>query len=313
MSNKTKIRIKMVILRLLILVTMFSVIGFALFAILTATGYGVNRYDETASLNATYFILTIVCLAFIPISVFLFKTLYKNLFVVEVLNVELPGCYYSRHNGFGQGLIDVNIGLVEPGNKYKSEDYISGTYEGIHFEQADVIINNEVREEKAFSDETSVKVYKHFRGRMIVMDSPVNVKKPVYLYSYEFEHRYKNQYMKLTSEEINDKVFGDVFDILVTEKGSAKKILDYKMKRALLTTYNKFYNMAVRFEDKKMYIAINTKEDSFDWKVSRGMNFRKEVEANRNQIYVIKDIIDILKGKDERLEIAEEQITQIEV
>ena len=81
-----------------------------------------------------------------------------------------------------------------------------------------------------------------------------------------------------------------------------KRILDETMKKALITTYNKFYNMAVRFEDKKMYIAINTKEDTFDWKVNRGMNFRKEVEANRNQIYVIKDIIDILKGKDEKLE-----------
>lgn len=292
----------MAILRMLILMIMLSVIGFAVFAILTAFKYGELKYDEATSLSPTYFILTIVCLILIPITICLFKTLYKNLFVVEVLAVELPGCYYSRHKGFGQGIIDANIGLVEPGNKYKSEDYLSGNYNGIHFEQADVIINNEVREEKAFSDEAEVKVYKHFRGRMIVMDSPVNVKKPIYLYSYEFEHRYKNQYVKLRTEEINDKVFGDVFDILVSEVGSAKRILDDKMKKALITTYNKFYNMAVRFEDKKMYIAINTKEDTFDWKVNRGMNFRKEVEANRNQIYVIKDIIDILKGKDEKLE-----------
>lgn len=294
MSRKTIIRLKMTGLMIIKIISVLAIIGFALFAILAAFKYGATKYDNDRSLDETYVGFAILCLALAPITAALFRSGYKKMFVEEVLQVELPGCYYSRNEGFGEGLINTSIGLVEPGNKYKSEDYLAGTYKEIHFEQSDVIINNEVREKKAFSNDTTVKVYKHFKGRMIVMDSPVSVKKPVYIYSYEFEHRYKGHYLKLRSEETGDKVFGEVFDVLVTEGGSAHSILTDKMKKALLTTYNKFYNMAVRFEDKKMYIAINTKEDSFDWKITRGFSFRKEVEANRNQIYVIKDIIDIL-------------------
>ena len=70
------------------------------------------------------------------------------------------------------------------------------------------------------------------------------------------------------------------------------------MKKALLATYNKYNNMAVHFQDKKMYIAINTKESAFDWRWTRGFSFKKEVAATRDQIYVIKDIVDALTSDD---------------
>lgn len=297
MNNKKKAKLQMMGLKSLLIFMGVSVIGFVVCFVKLVLSYGNYKvYDE--GIDVTYVGLTLLCLVAFVVLVLYFRTSYKKVFVSRLLEFELPGCCYSRYEGFGQGLIDSSIGLVEPGNKYKSEDYISGNYKGIHFEQADVLIQNEVREKSRFSDDTKIKVYKHFKGRMIVMDSPVNVKKPIYIYSYNFDHRYKGQHFTLTSVETKDKVFGDVFSVLVSAEGSSVSVLTDKMKNALLTTYNKFYNMAVRFEDKKMYIAINTKEDCFDWKITRGLNYRKEIETNRNQIYVIKDIIDILKGEE---------------
>ena len=70
------------------------------------------------------------------------------------------------------------------------------------------------------------------------------------------------------------------------------------MKKILLAAYNKYNKIAVHFQDKKMYIAINTKESTFDWRLTRGFSFKKEVEATRDQIYVIKDIVDALTSED---------------
>jgi len=90
------------------------------------------------------------------------------------------------------------------------------------------------------------------------------------------------------------------------------QVYDDKMKKALLTTYNKYNDMAVHFEESRMYIAINTKEDVFDWRWIRGLSFRKEIEANRNQIRVIKDIIDILDQQIENEKSSNIESKQIE-
>lgn len=292
---------------------MFGLIVLKLINVLTAIGaivgipYGlftmVVKSAEGES-DGTFILIGLVCLVVAFVSSIIFKFCYKKNIVANVIGLELPGCTWSASDGFGQGMIDSNIRLVEAGNRYKSEDMIHGSYKGYYYEQSDVSIENVVTERVGYgrNRHTKVRVFKHFKGRMIVLDSPVTVKKPVYVFSYKFEHRYGGMYDKLTSDETKDKVFGDLFDVKVQMGGSSKIVLDDKMKKALLTTYNKFDNMAVHFEEKKMYIAINTKESTFDWRWTRGFSFRKEVEAVRNQIYVIKDIVDIITSEDSDME-----------
>lgn len=312
MSRKTKARFLMLGLGILKIINWLTVVGAVVFGC-----YGfvkmVIKSAEGES-NGTFIVVAIVCLVVSLITGGLFKLLYKKCIVMDVLNQELQGCKWSANDGFGQGFIDSTIRLVEAGNRYKSEDMLIGEYKGCHFEQADVSINNVIYERVGYGRyrHTKVRVYKHFKGRMIVMDSPVAVKKPVYVYSYTFEHRYTGLYDQLTSDGTKDKVFDDLLDVKVQRGGSARTILDDKMKKALLTTYNKYNDMAVHFEESRMYIAINTKEDVFDWRWIRGLSFRKEIEANRNQIRVIKDIIDILDQQIENEKSSNIESKQIE-
>lgn len=308
MSRKVKVRFQMFGLAVLKIISLLTMLG-----VIVCTPVGFVRMilkSADGESDGTLLLVAVVCLVVSLITGLIFKYSYKKTIVKNVLDVELPGFTWSPNDGFGQGLIDSNIRLVEAGNKYTSEDFIYGEYKGYHYEQADVKIKNVVKEEVGYGRDRHIKVrvFKHFDGRMIILDSPVNVKKPVYVFSYYFEHRYGGLYDKLTSEEIGDKVFGDLFDVKVQMGGSAKTVLDEKMKKALLATYNKYNNMAVHFEDKNMYIAINTKESTFDWRWTRGLSFRKEVEATRNQIYVIKDIVDMITSGDEAKELATENM-----
>lgn len=66
---------------------------------------------------------------------------YKRLFVKEALNhVFTDVCYYEN------GEIDVDkieeTEMITMGNRYRGEDYISGKYKGVFFEQADLCIQN---------------------------------------------------------------------------------------------------------------------------------------------------------------------------
>lgn len=312
MGRKTKVRLQMLGLTLLKITNLLSIVGVVYFGVIGYCRMIIKAAEEVS--EGTLLVVAIGCLVAALVTGVLFKFCYKRFIVSDVVKLELPGCQWSAKDGFGQGVIDSNIRLVEAGNRYKSEDLFFGEYNGYHYEQSDVSIKNVIYERVGYgrNKHTKVRVYKHFKGRMIIMDSPTIVKKPVYVFSYTFEHRYGGIYDKLTSDETKDKVFDDLFDVKVEKGGSSRTVLDERMRKALLTTYNKYNNMAVHFEEKKMYIAINTKENAFDWRWTRGLSFRKEIEANRNQIYVIKDIIDILNESNDKSEIEAEEFKQVE-
>ena len=298
-------RLKIFGLLLLKLVWLLAIVGVFLFlfsTIICGAGGTVGFIDTEFAISGL-----IVCVVLMPITHIGFKKSYIKVFVDGVLKAELPGCQYQMGGGFDKNTIDSMFVLVEPGNMYTSEDMLSGEYKGVRFQMADATVKNSVREH-LYGDKYVNKLYKHFEGRMIILDSPINAPKPVYVYSYEFEHRAAGRYNKYMSSETNDRVFGDIFDVLVQQGGSAKIVLNDRVKAALKQLYQKYNNIGVRFDNNRIFMAINTKEDLFDWSVKRGMTFKKEIETVNKQISVIKDFVDLIYGYDND-EIGNEKIT----
>ncbi len=297
MSVKTKARLSMIGLLFIKLLGIAAYIG----GIIVIINYLANLVGNSRPDDFTKSLLVALGLIVLGILMqFLFKYVYKKVLVVKLLQVEFPGCFYSWTAGFDENTINCEVNLVEPGNRYKSEDMLTGNYKGVNFRQADVNIKNVVQEKSTFGDDDTVtKVYKYFSGRMIIMDSPVKVKLPVYFYSYEFENRFiKRAQLSIETAVTSDKEFSDIFDVFKMKGGTARPVLTPEIKKALMVTYKKYPNMAAKFSGDKICIAINTKESTFDWSASRGFIYRKEIEANRNQAQVIKDIIDIIKSEE---------------
>jgi len=88
-----------------------------------------------------------------------YRELYKETFVNSLLKTMLDDVYYDWRAGFSE--MDVmGFGIVKMGNRYHSEDYLKGSYNGVKFRQADVTI----RHETGSGDDKSVTTY--FSGRM---------------------------------------------------------------------------------------------------------------------------------------------------
>lgn len=305
--KKSAVRLKMLGLILVKLINVLSIIGVVVFFLATIVNFvsGGSLGSITVDMALSGLIVSLVLLAVTHIS---FKNLYRRVFVLGILKAEIPGCYYSASGGFDKTTLDSVFALVESGNKYTSEDMLSGEYRGVRFQMSDVTIKNHAREH-LYDDKYITKVYTHFDGRMIMLDSPINVPKPVYVYSYEFEHRMPGRYNRYMSSDVNDKVFGDIFDILVQQGGSAKLVLSDKVKAALKDLYQKKNNMGVRFHNQRIYIAINTKENLFDWSIVRGMSFKREIEAIVSQINLLKDFVDLLYGYNENSSLEDGDVT----
>lgn len=290
--KKSAVKLKMTGLVLLKLVNFLSIIAAVVFSFLTIAVFVSGGLYDSVNVGAvlTGLFVSLILLALTHVA---FKSLYKKIFVIGVLNAELPGCYYSASGGFDKTTLDSVFALVESGNMCTSEDMLSGEYKGVRFQMSDVTIKNRVREH-LHDDDYVTKVYTYFDGRMIMLDSPINVPKPVYIYSYEFEHRMAGSYNRYMHSGVSDKVFGDIFDVLIQQGGSARMVLIEKIKAALKDLYQKENNIGIRFHNQRIYIGINTKESLFDWSIRRGMSFKKELNAVGGQIKLLKDFIDMI-------------------
>ena len=97
-----------------------------------------------------------------------FNENYKNIFVLKALKNNFDDIVYSPDKGFNERYID-KIGMLDTGDRYHSNDFISGVYKGIKFEQADVHIE-EKHEEKDEDGKTRTVWETLFRGRLMVFD-----------------------------------------------------------------------------------------------------------------------------------------------
>lgn len=71
-----------------------------------------------------------------------YKKIYKESFVVGILNQVFDNVTYKYNDGLSENYVR-QFGLVRMGNRYSSEDYIKASYKGIEFQQAQVKIKYE--------------------------------------------------------------------------------------------------------------------------------------------------------------------------
>jgi hypothetical protein len=93
---------------------------------------------------------------------------FKNKFVLKSLENKFTDLYYNPDKGIPYSIIDATQ-MMNMGDKYHSEDYISAKYKDIKFEQADVHIEEE--HESTDSDGNTTTTYiTIFKGRWMIFD-----------------------------------------------------------------------------------------------------------------------------------------------
>ena len=103
-----------------------------------------------------------------------FNKEYKNTFVLKSLNNIFEDITYNPNNGFKEEYIE-KTGMLDTGDSYSSNDYISGKYKNISFEQSDIHIMEE-REEENKDGKKETEWVTTFMGRVMIFDFNKNFK-----------------------------------------------------------------------------------------------------------------------------------------
>lgn len=218
---------------------------------------------------------------------------FKNVFVLKSLKNVFEDINYIPEKGFSEEFID-KIGIIDTGDSYYSNDYISGKYKNISFEQSDVHIE-ERREEENSDGEMEEEWVTTFMGRLMIFDFNKNFKANIQVINWLFSANTLPWGKKFSKVRMEDTEFNNLFTVFAESEHEAFYILTpHFMEKIKELTSKLKCGIMLGFVDNKLHIAVDNYKDSFEYSAYKPIN-EQEIEENiTKDIKLITDFVDEL-------------------
>ncbi len=220
-----------------------------------------------------------------------YQMLYKNAFVVSILNKTFSDVQVNWESGFTIQNVE-QMGLLKLGNCFDSEDLIHGAYEGVSFDQSDVTIKNVTGSGKNRHTTT------YFKGRIFVFDLQKSNIRSVGIQSKDFQYYgnlngFHHEDVKLESESFNRE-----FKVMAAYPVDAFYVLTPQTMECVTDLHRRAGNVALRYLGNKLYVAVNTAGNAFDGDIKKPFVYVDEINKIKGDCAVIIDIINRLRIGD---------------
>lgn len=219
-----------------------------------------------------------------------YRAAYKKFFSHRVLTELLKEYYYDHASGISKTDLS-SVGMVRLGNRYRSEDYVSGRYKDVGFTQADILIQDEHTDSDG---DTRTETY--FNGRWMVFEFPRRfVAKLAVVGRRTQSSIYARGMEKFPTESVE---FNKEFKVYMQDGVEMFYLLDPKMIETMQALAEKFAGrIFFLFVDKKLHIGLNNGFDSFEPpKHKKGdLDTVEEIERLSSEFNVVFDLIDALE------------------
>ena len=217
---------------------------------------------------------------------------YKAYFVSQGLQKIFSNISYNHNDGMPREVVAT---AMNTGDIYRSNDLTTGCYKNINFTQADVHI-----QEKHTDSDGDTTYVTLFYGRFLVFDFNRNFTSNLQIASKYFchntTHNLTKNGLKFSRIQTESSDFNRNFKIYAQNGVDALYILDPAFMEKIQKLYtNCKHEILLTFTDKKVYIAIDDKKDSFEPPMQKTpLNKTAETTKVENDIRVITNFIDSL-------------------
>ncbi len=223
---------------------------------------------------------------------------YKRYFVRASLEKAFPGCLYSHNAGLSRGAIAAT-GMMNLGDSFSSNDYVSGTFKNLNFAQADVHITETHTDSDG--NRTTVTI---FKGRYAIFEfkKKFNFRLEVVgkrFGAYQVPHGSSfKKFQKISTESAE---FNKRFRVLAEDGFEAFYILDPAfIERVQKLGEEHKYSVALFFVNNALHIAINDNSDSFEAPSPfKEIDEKAEFAKVENDIKLITNVVDSLRLEKE--------------
>lgn len=218
-----------------------------------------------------------------------FQRIYKDTFVVGAIKEILGNVTYEPFRGFTEYEV-AKTGIIQMGNRFSSEDFIDGYYDGVHFRQSDVVVKRVVKSGK------STHTYIHFSGRLFEFDCPLDGNVSTLLFSKNYQYPGHGIGLKYEKIKMENEGFNKRFKIKAARDIDAFYILTPHMMECVDNILVKAKSVGLHFTGNKLYLGVNYGgKSAFDANMNRPLVYADEIAKVKADTQVIVDIVKTLK------------------
>jgi len=221
---------------------------------------------------------------------------FKETFVLKSLRSVFTDLNYQPQKGIDPSIIR-NTQMMDMGDRYSSNDYISAKYKNINIEQADVHIEEE--HESTDSDGHTTTTWETlFKGRWMIFDFNKNFKANIQVCQKGFGNSRINNWgnkLKYKKVMMEDQLFNKKFRIYAQSEHEAFYILTPSLMEKIQSLTNTIDGkILLCFIDNKLHVGIQNNEDSFEHSIFKKINENKVIEEISKDIKLITNFVDEL-------------------
>ena len=239
-----------------------------------------------------------------------YRAAFKQAYVRRALQSVFTNLYYDPERGISYETIAATR-MMNMGDRFHSEDYISGRYKDIPFEQSDVHIEEEQQSTDS-EGHTHTEYVTIFRGRWMIFDFNKEFRANVQIAQKGFRTAKRKRFFGkketlFKKVELESETFNKEFQVYAQNEHDAFYIITPAFMERIegLAAQNKG-KMMFCFVGQRLHIAIHDNKDSFEpGSVFKAIDEEKATRKIREEIEVITQFIDEL-SLDNNLFIPEE-------
>lgn len=218
-----------------------------------------------------------------------FNLLYKNTIVLSVFKKLFNNINYNPDFGISRDVI-ASTEMVDMGNEYESNDYLSATYKNIKFETADVTITQVTHDSKGNTHRST-----YFKGQWYVFDFNKNFKSNIQVCEYSFMHNKTGGLFssnRLRKIELEDMEFHKKFEVFAQNDLEAFYILTPSVIQRIKLLEEKINGALILcFVNNKLHLGVHNYKDFFEPSLSRPINLEQD---EQNILNSTNDIINFI-------------------
>jgi len=217
----------------------------------------------------------------------------KNIVVKSALEDVFEELEYDFSGGIPEEKIK-ELEMMCLGNRYYTNDLIKGSYRGVHFEQADVKIQNVTSNGKHTSTTT------YFEGRWIILDFNKNFRSDLMIRESDFSYAKKtggffSDKEKMQKINFEDIQFNKMFSVYAVDPHEAFYIVTPRFMQ-MITEVNESIkgSMLFCFCQNKLHIGLNNGKDAFEIPLFKPLDVSEITAKTQADAKIVTDFIDEL-------------------
>ena len=217
---------------------------------------------------------------------------YKRIVVLEIFKTMFQNIYFDLDNGIPEATI-AGTGMMDTGDIYNSNDYISAQYKNVSFEFSDVEIEEEYRDSDGDTHRVTV-----FKGQWYIFDFNKQFKADLQVCEKGFRNAKLGNLFgtnKFNKVQLEDIEFNKEFNVFAQNNLDAFYVLNPSTMEKIKELNNKVNGkLLFCFINNKLHVGLHSGKDLFEPSLYKKIDIVQNHKQALEEMKMITNFVDIL-------------------